>query len=320
MTLKYASLAFITSVALISVYFLWKRRKFIKNVGQVKKLIIYPVKSLPGIEVESLEFTKIGVKYSHWLDRSITIVNSKNVVVTQRMKPLLALLKQSFVGDELWIEAPNQETLKIKHIDRLNDDSKIIDAIHCGKYKMKGMDCGDECATWIQQYLQADGYRLMRYVQELPLCDSFEWTGSEVAPIKDQQMIFNDGNAISVINDASVRDLNNKIADEQITFRNFRPNILLDCDAYSEDYFRELRINDILLRQQRKVERCVLVLVNPDTGIMCKEPLKTLRKYRLAKTKAEAECFKQSPFFGVNFCVLKEGIITVNDSVIAFIS
>ncbi|RWS27806.1 hypothetical protein B4U80_12841 [Leptotrombidium deliense] len=320
MTLKNASYALFTSLVFISAYLIWKRRKSYTNVGRVKKLIIYPVKSLPGIEVSSLEITKVGAKYLHWFDRGIAIVNSNNVIVTQRMKPLLALLKQSFVGDEIWIEAPNQETLKIKYVNELNIDSNVITATHFAYKSVKGMDCGDDYAAWIQKYLQGEGYRMMRHVKELPLRSSAEWNGVKVDFNKEEQIVFQDKNPVHVVNDSSVAELNSKISEEEITYRRFRPNILIDCQAYSEDCFREIRINETLLRRQIKVERCVLTTVDPNEGTMSniKEPLKTLKQTRMppkSSSKVEAAYYTKNPLFGVSCCVSKPGIITVNDQI-----
>ncbi|RWS13187.1 mitochondrial amidoxime reducing component 2-like protein, partial [Leptotrombidium deliense] len=185
---------------------------------------------------------------------------------------------------------------------------------------MKGMDCGDEYAIWIQKYLQGDDFRMMRYVQDLSLSDSRKWTGTKLGFNKDEKMVFHDANAVHVINNCSVADINNKIPEEEITYRRFRPNILIECEAYIEDRFQELHINDTLLRKQLKTGRCVLTTVNPDKGTMSsvKEPLLTLRKCRMPTSKVEAARYKSSPVFGINFSVEKQGIINVNDNIIAF--
>ena len=45
------------------------RRRNYRKVAKVVKLIIYPVKSLPGIEVNELDVTKSGVKFGPFRDR-----------------------------------------------------------------------------------------------------------------------------------------------------------------------------------------------------------------------------------------------------------
>ena len=45
-----------------------RSRKYVK-VAKVFKLIIYPVKSLPGIEVNEVDITKSGIKFGPFRDR-----------------------------------------------------------------------------------------------------------------------------------------------------------------------------------------------------------------------------------------------------------
>ena len=51
------------------VYVMTKRKKIYVPTSVVDKLIIYPVKSLPGIEIDSCEVTKYGIKYNKIRDR-----------------------------------------------------------------------------------------------------------------------------------------------------------------------------------------------------------------------------------------------------------
>lgn len=64
------------ATALIGASVLWaiKRKKLVwrPNVAVIKQLFIYPVKSLGGIEVGRLEFTKNGAKYGNFRDRWVS--------------------------------------------------------------------------------------------------------------------------------------------------------------------------------------------------------------------------------------------------------
>ena len=54
-----------------TIIYFWHRNKRIKyvDVTKVRKLVIYPIKSLRGVEVDQLEVTKNVLKYGNYLDR-----------------------------------------------------------------------------------------------------------------------------------------------------------------------------------------------------------------------------------------------------------
>ncbi|CAG2173353.1 unnamed protein product, partial [Oppiella nova] len=88
-------------------------RRHYLNAAKIVKIIIYPVKSLPGIEVNEATVTKSGLKCGLFRDRSWVLVNEENRFVTQRTEESLALLRQSLHDNELWIDGPNMPTLKL---------------------------------------------------------------------------------------------------------------------------------------------------------------------------------------------------------------
>ena len=53
-------------------------------------------------------------------------MNKDNELISMKVEPKLALTKCAIHGDnELWIDAPNMETLKLKLIEKINDSTKI---------------------------------------------------------------------------------------------------------------------------------------------------------------------------------------------------
>ncbi|KAG8584457.1 hypothetical protein GDO81_008833 [Engystomops pustulosus] len=63
------------------------------------------------------------------------------------------------------------------------------------------------------------------------------------------------------------------------------------------------------------LDRCILTTVDPDTGIInMKEPLETLRSYRLCDEE-DKDVYKSSPLFGQFLKVLKTGPLRVGDPV-----
>lgn len=88
---------------------------------------------------------------------------------------------------------------------------------------------------------------------------------------------------LSILSEKSVENLNELICDPStdVSYRNFRPSILLDVNMpFEEDYWAVMKIGDLETEFLQRCVRCVLITINPDTGVKTdKEPLTTLRKY-----------------------------------------
>lgn len=96
------------------------------------------------------------------------------------------------------------------------------------------------------------------------------------------QIYYQDTGPCLIINESSIVELNSRLDEkEKINFQRFRPTIVIDGhQAYEEDRWKEIIINDYLFVSSKPCTRCVLTTVDPDTGTKSKqnEPLKTLRR------------------------------------------
>lgn len=80
-------------------------QKWIK-VGVVKELVIYPVKSIPGISVTETQLGSmgfVGLGSPLLRDRVFVIANEKGEVFTQKKIPILALTRVQVEGNQLII-------------------------------------------------------------------------------------------------------------------------------------------------------------------------------------------------------------------------
>jgi len=120
---------FLTTVSTYLLIKGWRRLRDSHRLG-VLRLIIYPIKSVPGevirvfyisrifllfegIEVDQLEITLTGVKYQGVHDRTFMLLNESNNLVSLRTKPTLALISPSLDGDTISLEALGMEQLKL---------------------------------------------------------------------------------------------------------------------------------------------------------------------------------------------------------------
>ena len=244
---------------------------------RISSIIKYPVKSLPGIQVEHSEVGKFGLS----LDRRITLVNSKGDAITQREFPKLALLKCKLEQHHLQVEEASIGTMKIPL--HLNGSGTT------------------EVKLW--------GSHRMGSILNSNLNDFFStYLGQPVSLVKasDEGKSFADGNPLLVIGEQSMADLNERIGDDLSILR-FRPNIVFEGgNPYDEDDWKTITTGGVPMKVIKACLRCILTTVDPKTGVRGKEPLKTLNTYRKAGNNVS---------FGMYFQPLGAGVMRVGDEI-----
>jgi len=290
------------------------------NVSQIKKLIIYPVKSCRGIEVDSAELTPLGLKASKYLrDRAFMIVTSKGVFQTQRQHPTLAKVNVEVNGDNLTFSGPDVEpiTINMTSIELSQPRTTRIWFDH-----LKAVDCGDAIGKWFDNYLSQDGLRLLYHVStegQRKKTSSSNCTEFPHFTTKDLGT-FQDDTAYMLMAEESVAYLNTKI-ENPVTFQNFRPVILLEGqrEPFAEDFWTYLRVGDResgpVLKITHPCARCRITTIDQNKGVFdaAGQPLKDLftLKRRIGDPKTN-ELVKEKAIIGANFGLFEGNGLTIN--------
>src|SRR6185436_1569327 len=100
-----------------------------------------------------------------------------------------------------------------------------------------------------------------------------------------RQVGFADGYAYLVTGEASLADLNRRLAERgqpALPMNRFRPNLVVAGAApYAEDGWKDVRVGGAVLRAAKPCGRCQVTTTDQSTGIvMGPEPLATLSTYR----------------------------------------
>ncbi|CAH0560989.1 unnamed protein product [Brassicogethes aeneus] len=328
------SLAFslATISAGIAYYFLKqdKKEKIPKKwqeVGIVKKLCIYPLKSGNRIELSKAECTEVGLKQSEQdepvyqlKDRGLIVYGEKDCEFrTGRTYPKMVLIDVGVHDvDHLSIDAHTMRTLYVK-VPKKDENKETKITVHRGE-QIVGVDCGDEAASWFSRYIleKPSGLRLAYHdggerrnitKTHKPLLDYYLNLGNESTGL------YSDLSSIMIVNQQSINDLNKRIGSgTHASVDNFRSNIVVDgpkLAPYAEDDWDWVKIGDVVLRNVKECTRCIFTTVNPDTAQRSsdREPLKTLETYRLSEGPYK------TPVMGINAGVRRTGLIHVGDTV-----
>ncbi|KAL5008008.1 hypothetical protein ScPMuIL_013589 [Solemya velum] len=295
-----------------SAWLAHKCKEEFRQVGKVAALYLYPVKSCKGIRVKHGRLTSLGLEYNGAVDRHWVVATKDGTWVTQRQEPKMALIKTSIVGDTLRLDAPDMQTIHLPLNPKV--DPKHIKPVTIKTDTVDSLDCGDEVASWMDKFLNRVGLRLHFSAPSIEKRDSSKAVKPWNHAAKGGDMTaFTDYCQYMVMSEASLTEVNKKL-DAPAGIANFRPNIVVeDCPPYTEDYIKRMKIGKATFRTLDSCTRCVLVTVDPATGIKDKDeqPLKALKTFRLR------EPYLEKPCLGMNMAVDTEDEVSVGDLVYA---
>ena len=254
----------------------------------VKELYIYPIKSLAGIPVQSAKAEEMGFEN----DRRWMLIDEENQFITQREHPILSQFYPKLKEGKMEIlhldathEFSIRESLGIPIFSKVwDDESKVVEV-------------NKETSKWFSEAL-GFACKLVKIVNK--------GDRKHLSSKLDQTLNVSlaDGYPYLLIGSESFDFLNEKL-EEKITIQRFRPNIVINSELpHEEDSLDTFQIGNVKFKNAKPCGRCIIVNTDPMTGIMLKEPLKTLSTYRNVNN---------SVLFGTNIMCLNEGIITVGD-------
>lgn len=257
-------------------------------------LAIYPIKSCAGLPLPEALLVETGLEF----DRAWMVVDEHGDMLTQREWPRMALVQPQFRHSELVLRAPGMLALHLR-LDTVEAPTRV----RVWEDVVKAYEMGALAAQWFSDFLGCRA-RLVRFDPEERRLSAPEWTGEVQA-----QNAFSDGFPLLVANQASLDELNRRLAARgaaPVTMQRFRPNLVFSgtgLSAFDEDHIDTLDITTgqgvVQLRLVKPCVRCSIPNVDPQTALMAHEPGDTLAGFR-----ADAR-MKGGITFGMNAVVIK---------------
>lgn len=246
---------------------------------QLSEIYIYPIKALGGIQLSTSKLTTRGLEN----DRRFMLVDSEGIFMTQRTNRQMALLRTTIKGDRLivWqkdqrensLSIPTQPTFFTKEIEvdvwGISSIAQVMPAA---------------INQWFQNQLKTD-------CQLVYMPDTAERRMKEKYNTARDLVSFADGAPILIVGQASLDDLNSRLA-ESVSMNRFRPNLVFTGDEpFGEDHWKSVKIGSQSFKITHRCVRCNVPNINQETGAIMKEPNRTLATFRR---------FDQKIYFGVN--------------------
>ncbi len=259
----------------------------------LSQITIYPVKGMRGTKCETASVEPRGLAQ----DRRYLVVERDGMFITQRDDPIMATIVPEVISDGLRLTRAGHSPLTVK------PQAGPRRMVTIWKNEVEALDCGEEAAGWLSDILGRPCRLVHMDDQSTRIIDqAFAKPGEQVS--------FADAFPLLLVNDASLRDLNNRLEDPLPVDR-FRGNVVIESDEpWGEDHWTTVQIGSVTFRNVKPCARCLVTTTDQQTGERRgDEPLRTLATFRKVDSKV---------MFGVNLIPNELGTISVGDPVTAF--
>ena len=155
--------------------------------SRVSQLVIYPIKSLPGVRVDHLDILPSLCKYKNFLDRSWLLLDSENRMITLRNEPKLSKIRIVLLDDEMRLEADGMSPVLVPAQPSLKKGDRIHTFDVFGQ-EMDGQDCGEEINGWFRRYLGRENCKLVKHHDVFGYRGSYLVANDELTKVKGKNM------------------------------------------------------------------------------------------------------------------------------------
>lgn len=227
---------------------------------RIAELWRYPIKGAAGLSEQKVELRARGLAY----DRRWMVVDEKGVFCSQRNLPELGRIQVAIEDDALVID----QELRVP----LREEGGQAHSVKVWKDTVQAVRVGPRADAWFSARLGKKLSLVRMNAQSLRHTPQ----GSPVS--------FADGYPILICNSSSLRDLRERIGEEQLQMRAFRPNLVIEgARPWAEDQWKSLQVGSLTLRVVRLCMRCKVTTLDPDDPNQIhpnREPLRTLATFR----------------------------------------
>jgi len=256
----------------------------------VSDVIVYPIKSLAGIQTNQAKALKAGFEY----DRRWMLLDKNNVFLTQRHLPQLALFIPEINSTNLSVRF-NNESFSFA----LNETTEVMIQTKVFDDQAETLMVSKDANEWFSDQLKIE-IKLVKLKSEQSRIHH-----SSVKLI-DIPVSLADGYPYLLAGTESLNHLNTKL-EKSVPMNRFRPNIVVTTTVpHEEDMWDKVSIGTAIFKNIKPCGRCMIVTIDQSTGISNKETLKILNTYRKSGN---------SVLFGTNLMCTKEGVVSVGDPI-----
>lgn len=259
---------------------------------RIGSLVIYPIKSCRGVEVNVAEVTRYGLRD----DRRWMLTDPRGRFLSQRTAPALARIATAIVDDALLLAVDGDPARSLRLPRELRDGPRR--SVEVWRSRVEAI-AHAEGSSFVSQFLG-------RPAELVYLPDDVERAVEAPYAEPNDVVSFADAFPFLLASVASLRDLNTRLG-APVTMRRFRPNLVVEgARPFDEDAWVRLRIGELTFRAPKPCARCVVVDLDPETGARASDVLGVLATFRKRDGGVH---------FGVNLIADGVGTLCVGDEI-----
>lgn len=277
----------------------------------------YPVKGMQGQALRSAAVNAGGIAFDHqWM----VVREEDGMFVTQRQQgeqgvraARICQLWAEVEGGELIISGPEAFGIFILPAAGVNGELRTVQV---WEHSCPGIDQGEKIAKLLSDFLSVDSpgnYRLVRmpddYLRPTPIEGSY-------CRYHDQYPFM----GISTDSLAQLRRNLSEAGESEVPRDRFRPTFWFssegDSSPHFEDHLTRFQLSDVIFEGGTFCRRCAVISTDQETGVVGKEPSRTLATYRLGE-HLNSNLEPNGIYFGRNFGHKKTGMIVAGREIIS---
>ena len=300
----------------LTVYY-WTRKRlvWIENAARVKSLIIYPIKSVPGFNVDEVQVEKTHISYGKIKDRNMVLLSKDRRIVTLRQAPQLGYIRVEPNAEKnaFTLTAPGMDKpLTIRPKEKRDPKEEVI-SFKILFYPTQGVPVSQEASEWFSKYLGQEVVLVEHFPDLIHRPTYFETKNGIYKDLK-VPVTYNDAAPVYLCCQESIDKLNLLVPDGKPLFdnRSMRGVVLTEGSAsQDEEDWSHLRINGIVFKNVYLNDKCVVPTVDPDKCEKMDWKMDVMTKFRVAKNDFERKNYENKPLFGINLVNDRTGVLRV---------
>lgn len=255
----------------------------------ISKLVVYPIKSCAGMEVEESPYSITGLDYDRqWM--MVDLRTKKMVTARNELHAKTFLIQPSLNLDNqiLTINIPGHGDFDVP-IDPPADAERLEDLQVWGSYDLQGFVVspqGSKLQKALSDLLQTP-VLLIKFDKSAPrvldsqkyLADLFSGLESSLDyPLEDCTTYFSDGYPFLLASEASFKAVGTWLEEETVDSRmdvnelvkRYRPNIVVtgNAEPFAEDSWEEITVGSETIFPVSRCQRCPMPDVSPVDGTL----------------------------------------------------
>jgi len=225
----------------------------------------YPIKSCGGVPHYRISLERTGLKN----DRRWMLVDPSGGFLSQRTHPEMARIRIGEHPDALDVSCTGHPPLTIP----LEPDNGSPQRVRIWEDSIEASVYPEKINAWFSAVLNT-------HCRLVHLSDSDARPVNAKYGVPADRVGFADAYPILLTTEASLADLNARLA-QPVGMERFRPNIVIaGTAAFAEDRWSSIRIGSTTFRVVKPCTRCSIPSVDQQTGAVGQEPMRTLATFR----------------------------------------